>query len=46
MPCIRIDHNQIGDESAPALTAILKETQMISLWCAATASDRFCVTAR
>ena len=38
--------NAIGDKGASALAAILKETQITNLECAAAPSVRFCVSAR
>ena len=38
--------NNIGPEGASALAAVLKETQITNLKCAAATSVRFCVSAR
>ena len=41
-----LDGNPIGDRGASALAAVLKETRISQLKCAATPSVRFCVCAR
>ena len=41
-----ISDNKIGDEGASALAAILKETMISNLECAAAPSVCFCVSAR
>ena len=40
-----LQDNHIGDEGASALAAVLKETRISKLKCAAAPSVRFCVTA-
>ena len=41
-----ISVNKIGDDGASALAAVLKETRISKLKCAAAPSVRFCVSAR
>ena len=40
-----VQGNNFGDEGASALAAVLKETRISQLKCAATTSVRFCVSA-
>ena len=38
--------NDIGEKGASALAAVLKETQITTLKCAATPRVRYCISAR
>ena len=44
-PC-SLENNSIGVEGASALAAILKDTQITNLKCAAAPSARLCINAR